>query len=36
MFQELTSLLSNATLVITMSGSADALTLNVIPKPIDD
>jgi PRTRC genetic system protein E len=35
-FQELIPLLNNATLVITMSGSAEALTLNVIPKPIDD
>ncbi len=36
MFQQLTPLLTNATLVITISGSADLLTLNVIPKPIDD
>ena len=35
MFQQLTPLLTNATLVITISGSADLLTLNVIPQPID-
>ena len=35
MFQQLTPLLHNATLVLTISGSAEALTLNVIPQPID-
>ena len=35
MFQQLTPLLPNTTFVITISGSAAALTLNVIPHPID-
>ena len=35
MFEQLTPLLPNTTFVITISGSAAALTVNVIPHPID-